>query len=69
MAKKKLTFEQALNRLEDILSLIENEDVDLDQSVTLYKEGLELSIFCKEKLGKIEEEITFLKDRGNQNEF
>ena len=62
MAKKKLTFEEALERLEQILALIESTDTNLEQSVALYKEGLELSIFCSNKLNKIEEEITFLKN-------
>jgi len=62
MGKKKLTFEEALIRLEEVLELIEKGEIDLEESVKLYKEGLELSFFCSEKLNKVEEEITLLKE-------
>lgn len=60
MAKKK-TFEQAINRLEEIISIMESSDTSLEQSVKLYKEGIELSVFCGESLNKIEQEVTILQ--------
>lgn len=60
MAKKK-TFEQAINRLEEIISIMENSDTSLEQGVKLYKEGIELSVFCGESLNKIEQEVTILQ--------
>ncbi len=47
---KKKTFEQALSRLEEIVSNIENNQTTLEESVKLYKEGIELSIFCGKQL-------------------
>lgn len=65
MAKKKQTYEQALERLENIVELIENEDTTLEEAVKLYKEGTELSLFCSEGLIKIEQEISLLKKNTN----
>ncbi|MBR6400100.1 MAG: exodeoxyribonuclease VII small subunit [Firmicutes bacterium] len=58
---KKQSFEQALERLEEIAQAMENDDTGLEESVKLYKEGVELSAFCAEKLNKAHQEVTELK--------
>ncbi len=61
MARKKQTYEQALERLEKITELIEDESTTLEEAVKLYKEGANLSLFCSEGLIKMEQEISVLK--------
>lgn len=61
MAKKKLTFEQGLARLEEIINEIENSDRTLEETVKLYKEGVSLSLLCEERLQAAEKEITLLQ--------
>jgi exodeoxyribonuclease VII small subunit len=58
---KKKTYEEALNRLEEIAQLMEEGDVGLEESVKLYKEGVELSLFCSQKLEKAEQEVAILQ--------
>lgn len=60
MAKKK-TFEEALNRLEEIAETMENDETGLDESVKLYKEGVELAAYCAEKLNSAEQQVSQLK--------
>ena len=60
MAKKKMTFEEAMERLENIVDELEQEEAPLEAAVALYKEGLRLSAFCKEKLTAAEGEILLL---------
>lgn len=60
MAKKK-TFEEALARLEEIVALMENNETGLEESVKLYKEGVELSVLCAGKLENIEQQVTLLQ--------
>lgn len=67
MAKKKQTYEQALERLEKIVELIEDENTSLEEAVKLYKEGAKLSAFCSEGLIKIEQEISVLKKNSDGN--
>ena len=43
-------FEQALNRLEKISELLEDENTPLEDSIQLFEEGIELKDFCEEKL-------------------
>ena len=43
MARKKQTFDEAMERLEEIVEQLEQEEVSLETAVSLYKEGLSLA--------------------------
>lgn len=62
----KLTFEQAMGRLEEISQILSDNQVSIDQSLELYAEGTKLIKFCSEKLKtvslKIEEIDSQLND-------
>ncbi len=63
MAKKKTknTFEENLSRLEEISTLLESEELGLDESISLFEEGIKLSKSCMTALKKAELKITELK--------
>lgn len=61
MAKKKMEFEKAMNRIEQIIEDIEYGEIALDKSVELYKEAMELSVFCAQSLQTVEQEIAILQ--------
>lgn len=46
----KMTFEEAMKRLEEIAELLENGSLGLDEAVKLYEESVELCLECKKKL-------------------
>ena len=48
--KNEKSFEDALQRLEEIAQLLENESTPLEDSIQLFEEGIELKDFCEEKL-------------------
>ncbi|NIQ40005.1 MAG: exodeoxyribonuclease VII small subunit [Proteobacteria bacterium] len=58
MAEKK--FEEALSRLEGIVSKLEGGDLDLEQSLRLFEEGIRLSHFCNKKLDEAERKVEVL---------
>jgi exodeoxyribonuclease VII small subunit len=59
-----LSFEEALKRIEQILKQLENRDLDLEEAISLYEEGLRLIYFCEEKLKNARTRIeVILKDR------
>ena len=43
-------FESALQRLEHISDLLENEDTSLEESIKLFEEGIKLKEICEERL-------------------
>jgi exodeoxyribonuclease VII small subunit len=63
MTKKKTknTFEENLSRLEEISTLLESEELGLDESISLFEEGIKLSKNCTTALKKAELKITELK--------
>ena len=63
MVKKKTknTFEENLSRLEEISTLLESEELGLDESISLFEEGIKLSKNCMSALKKAELKITELK--------
>ena len=59
---KKMTYDEAMTRLEEITARIQGGKVDIDQLAGLLKEAQELVKFCREKLYKVDEEIKALTE-------
>jgi exodeoxyribonuclease VII small subunit len=67
---KALTFEEAMEKLEQIVEKLEEGDVPLEEAISFYKEGMELSKLCHNKLKHVEEQLTqVLTDDGQVAEF
>jgi exodeoxyribonuclease VII small subunit len=58
MPKEK--FEDALNKLEKIVSKLEEGDIPLEESLKLFEEGIRLSRFCNQKLDEAEKKVEIL---------
>jgi exodeoxyribonuclease VII small subunit len=54
---KKLTFEQAIEELESIVSRLEGDKVPLEESVTIYERGEALKRRCEELLRQAEARV------------
>ena len=61
MTKKKMSFEDAVERLEEIIKNLESGDMDLDKSLKLYEEGIGLVRNCSELLEKAEQSVKMLQ--------
>ncbi len=55
--KKEMKFEEALNKLAEINEKLSAEDISLEDSVKLFKEGIELTKLCQKKLDDAKQEI------------
>lgn len=60
MADKKLNYEEAMTRLEQIVSMLETDTLSLDESLKLFEEGTKLARFCNKTLDEAELKITKL---------
>jgi len=60
LAKKKMTFEEALNRLEVIVRQLEDEQLPLEKALEMYVEGVEMGKFCQSALDDAEQRIMVL---------
>ena len=61
---EKMTFEQALSRLEEIVKLMESGSAPLDKSLSLFEEGVGLVKFCTTELDTAEQKVKILQ-KGN----
>ena len=63
--KERPSFEEALKKLESIVSQLEDESITLEESVNLYEEGVKLSKFCSEILDNAELRIEQVNEVNN----
>ncbi len=62
---KKLSFEEAYKKLEEIAARLESSDITLDESIALFEEGVKLSKYCDEILETAKQKIEIL-EKGNE---
>ena len=60
MSGKKLTFEQQLSRLEEIVAALERGDAPLADSLKLFEEGTKLIAACSKQLDQAEQQVVKL---------
>ena len=57
MSEQEVNFEKELNRLKEIVSLIQQKDLSLDESIKLYEEGAEIVKKLNKELEKAEKKV------------
>ena len=58
--EKKMNFEEAMTRLEEITSMLESGNYKLDESLALFEEGTALIKHCNKLLDRAEQKIKIL---------
>ncbi|GEK59350.1 exodeoxyribonuclease VII small subunit [Marinococcus halophilus] len=66
MAEQEQTFEQAMEKLEQIVERLEEGEVPLEKAITMYQEGMTLSNTCHEKLQKVEKQMDEIVDENGE---
>ena len=65
MTEKK--FEEAMERLENIVESLESGDLSLEESLKIFEEGMKLVKFCSKKLEEAEQKVSMLiKDQNGK---
>ena len=58
---EQLSFEGALNRLENIVQILQAGGLTLEQAVSLFEEGMKLARICSQRLDAAELKVTQLQ--------
>ena len=66
MATKKVSFEQALEELNNIVSRLESGEAGLEESLELFKSGIELTEKCNKLLDDAEQKIKVIENGGSE---
>lgn len=66
IAESDLPFEEALSRLEGVVDRLEQGDLELEQSLAAFEEGVRLSKRCVSQLDSAEQRIEILMREGGE---
>ena len=58
MSEQPKNYKNAINRIQEIIDIIENQGPDIDDMTSLVKEATDLIHFCKKKLKTAENDLT-----------
>lgn len=68
--KKEMTFEEKLTKLEEIVSELEQGNIDLDDAINKYTEAMTIAKECSKKLDDATKAVNkILNAEGNLEEF
>lgn len=67
------TLEEGLNALESIVTKLESGQMNIDDAIASYTEGMKLAASCKKSLDEMTQKITYAKEEaakiiGTKNE-
>lgn len=65
---KKMTFESALERLNEIVEQLESGEKPLNESLKLFEEGSALASFCYKKLSVAEQKIKTVTEQEEKKD-
>lgn len=68
MTKEKLTFEEAIESLEKIVTELEKGDIPLEKAIAYYQEGMDLSKQCSNELKEVHEKMTKIMNEQGETE-
>jgi exodeoxyribonuclease VII small subunit len=67
---KDVTFEEAMEKLEQIIEKLEEGDVPLEKAISYYQDGMILSKICGDKLNHIQEKmVQIMNEQGELAPF
>ena len=66
---RELKLEEAFEMLEETVAALEREDISLEESFQIYKNGMELLKKCNNSIDMVEKKVLVLNENGETNEF
>lgn len=57
----KVTFEQAIVKLEEVVKLLEKGELSLEESIAMYEQGVKLTALCNNEIKNAKLKIDELK--------
>ena len=61
--KKNKAFEDYINNLNEIVKKMESDDMNLEDMIDSYEDGMNLMTFCRKQLNEVEHRVvTLIKD-------
>ena len=65
MTMAKLSFEKALQKLEQVVETLESDELTLEKALKQFEEGMKLSKLCNQKLDETEKKIAMIMEASD----
>lgn len=66
---EKVSFEDSLEKLEELVHSLESGELSLDESLKQFEEGVSLYKSCRDQLDKTEKKLSLLTDQLTQEKM
>lgn len=66
--KKKMTFEEAISRLSEVVETLESGETPLEGALKLFEEGASLTSYCMDQLNNAEQRIQQISEFEQKGE-
>ena len=64
---EKMTFEDAMKELENLVDALDKGDVSLDEAISAYDRGSQLKDHCQKKLNEAKMKVETIQSSGESN--
>ena len=64
---EKMTFEDAMKELENLVDSLDKGDVSLDEAIAAYDRGSQLKDHCQKKLNEAKMKVETIQSLGDKN--
>ena len=64
---EKMTFEDAMKELENLVDSLDKGDVSLDEAIAAYDRGSQLKDHCQKKLNEAKMKVETIQSSGDKN--
>lgn len=68
MAQKKMKFQEAMNRLDEIVTRLNADDLELEEAMDLFIEGSKLAKQCEKQLQTFENKVNEMTKKESDHE-
>lgn len=66
---KEFKLEEAFDELNKKIEALEDENISLEDSFKIYKEGMDLLKKCNDSIDKVEKQVLILEEDGGEDEL
>ena len=67
--KENRSIEEEMEALDQIAKRLESNEITLEESFQIYKEGMELLQYCSRKIDTVEKKMLQMNEDGTVSEF
>ena len=67
--KKKMTIEESFAKLDEMVRALESDEISLEDSFTLYEEGMKLLRDVNGRIDELEKKIRKVEEDGTTEDF